>query len=230
MTMRPSPACSASSAASTFSTPISTVRSAASSITRSSSPPAPAGRSGSGCRSSPRGSCSRHDTRLRRAGGSSRPSGSTAPEILTAVTVPTLRAWYEWIFGRLDVAVALVDPALAWLDQRDVSAHHLAFDTLITGGWCRLGAWELTAARDLADRAVHDAELLGSDWARLQAGFLGARCRARRRPPERGRPPDRRAPVARRLRGLLRLQRPAARRRGRGPGRARRCASGTGAA
>ena len=27
------------------------------------------------------------------------------PDIVTMVTVPTLRAWYEWMFGRLDVAV-----------------------------------------------------------------------------------------------------------------------------
>lgn len=72
------------------------------------------------------------------------------PEIVVRVTVPTLRAWYEWVYGRLDRAIALIDPALSWIDQRTVRAHHLAFDTLITAGWCRL------SAGDLAGAAEHD--------------------------------------------------------------------------
>ncbi len=55
-----------------------------------------------------------------------------APAILVSVTVPTLRAWHEWLFGRLDQATRLVEGAVAWLEARQIGAHHHAFDTSIT--------------------------------------------------------------------------------------------------
>jgi ATP/maltotriose-dependent transcriptional regulator MalT len=99
----------------------------------------------------------------------------TGPDILTSVTVPTLRAWHEWIFGRLDVATRQIDSALLWMDEHRVGAHHLAFDTLITGGWCRLSAGDLADAALLARRARDDADALGCAWNHLQAGYLSAR-------------------------------------------------------
>ena len=97
------------------------------------------------------------------------------PEILVSVTIPTLRAWYEWLYGSLDAAVTLLDGALRWMTEHHVGAHHYAFDTLITGGWCQLSIGDLTAATRLADRAATDAEILGSDWNHLQADYLNAR-------------------------------------------------------
>lgn len=97
------------------------------------------------------------------------------PAIVTSVVVPTLRAWNEWNFGRLDVASALIEPALSWMEARGLRAHHAAFDTLITGGWCRLVGGDLDGAGTLAERATEDSEVLGTDWARMQAGFLAAR-------------------------------------------------------
>src|SRR6185437_9302461 len=41
----------------------------------------------------------------------------TGPEIVTSVTVPTLRAWHEWLFGRLDTCSSLIDGALGWIDE-----------------------------------------------------------------------------------------------------------------
>jgi LuxR family transcriptional regulator, maltose regulon positive regulatory protein len=99
----------------------------------------------------------------------------TGPDIVTAVTVPTLRAWHEWLFGRLDRGTALIDGALAWIDDHHIEAHYLAFDTFITGGWCRLSTGDLAGAARLAQRARHDADALDCAWNRLQAGFLSAR-------------------------------------------------------
>jgi LuxR family maltose regulon positive regulatory protein len=97
------------------------------------------------------------------------------PGILTDVAVPTLRAWYEWLFGSLRRCSELVDGALTWMAEHRVGPHHLAFDTLITGGWTRLSTGHIAEAADLADRAWADAETLGYSWFQLQAGFLGAR-------------------------------------------------------
>lgn len=97
------------------------------------------------------------------------------PGILASVTVPTLRAWHEWMFGRLDVATKLVDDALAWMEEHFVGAHPLAFDTLITAGWCRVSTGDLTGAADLARRAQSDAAILDGKWNHLQAGYLAAR-------------------------------------------------------
>ena len=95
------------------------------------------------------------------------------PGIVTEVAVPTLRAWYEWLFGSLHRCCELVDGALAWMAEHRVGAHHLAFDTLITGGWSRLSTGHLAEATALAERAWADAETLGYAWNQLQAGFLG---------------------------------------------------------
>ncbi len=103
------------------------------------------------------------------------------PDIVTRVTVPTLRAWHEWMFGRLDVAVEMIDAAARWMADHRVGAHHLAFDTLITAGWCRLSAGDLADAVRFAERASADAETLGYAWNQLQAGFLTAAPRARHR-------------------------------------------------
>ncbi len=97
------------------------------------------------------------------------------PEIVTAVTVPTLRAWYEWMFGRLDVACDLTGGALQWMAEHRVGAHHLGFDTLITGGWCKLSAGHVAEAARLAEQASVDADKLGNAWNQLQAGYLAAR-------------------------------------------------------
>ncbi|HEX3087365.1 MAG TPA: LuxR C-terminal-related transcriptional regulator, partial [Ilumatobacteraceae bacterium] len=99
----------------------------------------------------------------------------TGPDIVTRVSVPTLRAWREWMFGRLDVSTGLIDDALAWMDDHHIGAHHLAFDTLITGGWCRLSGGDIADAERLARRARADADTLGCAWNHLQAGFLSAR-------------------------------------------------------
>ena len=99
----------------------------------------------------------------------------TEPDIVTAVTVPTLRAWHEWLFGRLERCATLIDTALAWIDEHHIDAHYLAFDTFITGGWCRLSTGDLAGATRLAQRARHDADTLDCAWNRLQAGFLWAR-------------------------------------------------------
>ncbi|MPY92372.1 MAG: hypothetical protein GEV08_04665 [Acidimicrobiia bacterium] len=98
-----------------------------------------------------------------------------APDIVSSVTVPTLRAWQEWLFGRLDLATKLIDAAVGWMDEHDIGAHHHAFDTLITAGWCRLGAGDLDDAARLAARARGDADTLGCGWNHLQAGHLSAR-------------------------------------------------------
>ena len=97
------------------------------------------------------------------------------PPIIAAVTVPTLRAWYEWMFGDLGQAVALIDAALGWMAEHHIGAHHHAFDTLITGAWCRLSVGNVLEATVLADRAWADADALGCAWNQLQAGYLGAR-------------------------------------------------------
>jgi LuxR family transcriptional regulator, maltose regulon positive regulatory protein len=97
------------------------------------------------------------------------------PEIVRAVTVPTLRAWHEWVFGRLDVATSIIDGALRWMAEHRVGAHHFAFDTAITAGWCRLSSGDLVDASRLAERATADAEALGNAWNQLQAGFLTSR-------------------------------------------------------
>jgi LuxR family maltose regulon positive regulatory protein len=97
------------------------------------------------------------------------------PDIVTMVTVPTLRSWYEWMFGRLDRAVEIIDDAARWMTDHRVGAHHLAFDTLITAGWCRLSIGDLPDAIRFAERAATDAHTLGTAWNQLQAGFLAAR-------------------------------------------------------
>ncbi len=97
------------------------------------------------------------------------------PDIITMVTVPTLRAWYEWMFGRLDVATDIIDGAARWMADHRVGAHHLAFDTLITAGWCRLSTGDLADANRYAERASADAQTLANAWNQLQAGFLTAR-------------------------------------------------------
>lgn len=97
------------------------------------------------------------------------------PEIVTEVVVPTLRAWYEWIFGSLHESEALIDGALGWMSEHGTGAHHLAFDTLITAGWCRLSAGDVPDAARLSGRATQDAEVIGCAWNHLQAGFLAAR-------------------------------------------------------
>lgn len=99
----------------------------------------------------------------------------TEPEILAVVTVPTLRAWHEWLHGRLDLSVKLADGAVAWLDDHRIGAHHFAFDTLITAGWCQLTVGDVTEAERLARQAWRDSDVLGRAWNRLQAGFLMAR-------------------------------------------------------
>jgi ATP/maltotriose-dependent transcriptional regulator MalT len=99
----------------------------------------------------------------------------TGPEIVTSVTVPTLRAWHEWLFGRLDTCRSLIDGALGWIDEHRVGPHYLAFDTFVTGGWCRLSTGDLDGAGRLAERARHDAGAIDCAWNRLQAGFLSAR-------------------------------------------------------
>ena len=100
---------------------------------------------------------------------------AAGPPIVTEVTVPTLRAWYEWLFGDLRRALTLVDGALAWVDQHHVNGNRLAFDTLTTAGWCRLTIGDITEAKWLADRAWADAETIGHAWNHLQAGSLRAR-------------------------------------------------------
>lgn len=97
------------------------------------------------------------------------------PGTVTEATLPTLRAWHEWMFGSLRRALSLVDGALAWIDEHQVRRQHLAFDTLTTGGWCRLSTGDIASAMRLADRAWTDAELLGCAWNQLQAGHLRAR-------------------------------------------------------
>jgi len=97
------------------------------------------------------------------------------PPIVSEVTVPTLRAWYEWLFGSLRRALTLVDGALAWVDQHHVNGNRLAFDTLTTAGWCRLTTGDITEAKWLADRAWAEAETIGHAWNHLQAGGLRAR-------------------------------------------------------
>ena len=62
-----------------------------------------------------------------------------------------------------------------WMEDHHIGAHHLAFDTLITGGWCRLSGGDISDAERLASRARVDAELLACAWYHLQAGFLSAR-------------------------------------------------------
>jgi LuxR family maltose regulon positive regulatory protein len=59
--------------------------------------------------------------------------------------------------------------------ERGIGAHHLAFDTLVTGGWCRLAVGDIDHAAALAARASADADTLASAWNQLQAGYLGAR-------------------------------------------------------
>lgn len=98
----------------------------------------------------------------------------TSPEVVVEVTVPTLRAWHEWLFGALPTAVQLTDEALAWMDENDPSANHLTFDTLITAGWCRIATGDLEGATKLSCRATEHAEELGYAWHRLQAGYLAA--------------------------------------------------------
>lgn len=97
------------------------------------------------------------------------------PDIVRSVTVPTLRAWYDWIHGRLDSAAARSGRAVGWMDAHHIGPHHLAFDALITAGWCRLSMGDVGPATDLAERATHDAEILDCAWTSLQAGFLAAR-------------------------------------------------------
>jgi len=99
----------------------------------------------------------------------------TGPEIVTEVTVPTLRAWHEWTFGSLQRSMKYIDGALTSIEEHRIGPHHLAFDTLITGGWCRLSVGDVSDATRLAERAWADAETLGCAWHQLQAGYLGAR-------------------------------------------------------
>jgi LuxR family maltose regulon positive regulatory protein len=98
-----------------------------------------------------------------------------APPIVVNVTVPTLVSWHEWVSGRLDVASELSERAVTWLSDRRIDAHHWAFDTFITAGWCRLSTYDLAGAREMAERAEHDAALLPGRWNRLQAAFLMSR-------------------------------------------------------
>jgi LuxR family maltose regulon positive regulatory protein len=98
-----------------------------------------------------------------------------APPIVVHVTVPTLISWHEWITGRLDVAAGLGEHAVEWLAEHRIDAHHWAFDTFITAGWCRLSAYDLAGARELAERADHDATILPGRWNRLQSTYLMAR-------------------------------------------------------
>ncbi len=97
------------------------------------------------------------------------------PEIVTEVTVPTLRAWHEWMFGSLKSAVGQIEGALTWVEDHRLRGHPLAFDTLITGGWCRLSIGDIVGASRLAERAMVDAETIGYSWNQLQAGYLAAR-------------------------------------------------------
>jgi DNA-binding NarL/FixJ family response regulator len=96
------------------------------------------------------------------------------PEVVTAVTVPTLRAWQAWLFGDLQAAVTLSDGALAWMRQHGGSANHLTFDTLITAAWCRIGVGDLDGASELSQLATAHADDLGYAWQRLQAGYVAA--------------------------------------------------------
>ncbi len=79
------------------------------------------------------------------------------------------------MFGDLGRAVALIDSALGWMAEHHIGAHHHAFDTLITGAWCRLSVGDVLEATALAERAWADADALGCAWNQLQAGYLGAR-------------------------------------------------------
>lgn len=98
----------------------------------------------------------------------------TGPEVVTQVTVPTLRAWHEWLFGDLPTSVALSDAALAWMEEHAATPNHLTFDTLITAGWGRVGIGDLEAATRLSRAAIEHADALGYAWQRLQAGYLAA--------------------------------------------------------
>lgn len=96
-------------------------------------------------------------------------------DIVSAVTVPTLRGWHEWLVGDLQSAVSRLEAALTWMDDHHIGPHHHAFDTLISAAWCRMSAGRLADAWRLADRAHDDAEVLGAAWCRLQSGYLSAR-------------------------------------------------------
>lgn len=97
------------------------------------------------------------------------------PDIITCVTVPTVRGWYDWLVGDLRSANARLDAALQWMDEHDIGPHHHAFDTLITGAWCQMSEGRITDAARLARRARSDAKTLGAAWFHLQAGYLSAR-------------------------------------------------------
>lgn len=96
------------------------------------------------------------------------------PAIVTEVTVPTLRAWHEWMFGSLARSVTLIDRALAWVEDHRIRRHPLAFDTLISAAWIRLSIGDIPNAVRIAERAMLDAEAIGYAWNQLQAGYLGA--------------------------------------------------------
>lgn len=91
------------------------------------------------------------------------------------VTVPTLRAWSEWLDGRLDRALERSTHALHWLDAHHIDAHHWGFDTFVTAGWCHLSIGDVDEARRLARRAEIAAEAIPCAWNRLQAAFLAGR-------------------------------------------------------
>ena len=115
------------------------------------------------------------------------------PDIVTRVSVPTLRAWREWMFGRLDISTRLIDDALDWMDDHHIGAHHLAFDTLITG-WLVPPQWR----RHRRGRAIgapgprrcrHPRVRLESPAGRVPVGAAGTRHRRpRRRVADRRRP------------------------------------------
>lgn len=97
------------------------------------------------------------------------------PEVVVSVTVPTLRAWHDWITGDLRGAIETADTAMAWIDEHDADANHLCFDTLVTAGWCHLSVGDLDQAARFSRRASVAAAELGGVWNALQAGFLEAR-------------------------------------------------------
>jgi len=97
------------------------------------------------------------------------------PDVVVSVTVPTLRAWHDWVTGDLTGAVETVAPAVAWIDEHEADANHLCFDTLVTAGWCHLSVGDLDLAQRFSRRASTAAADLGGVWNALQAGFLDAR-------------------------------------------------------
>jgi LuxR family maltose regulon positive regulatory protein len=73
------------------------------------------------------------------------------------------------------VATELGERAVRWLDEYDVEAHHWAFDTYITVGWCRLSAGDLVGSRQMASRAELAPAVLPGNWNHMQLTYLLAR-------------------------------------------------------